>query len=552
MEPSSIPSATRVLYDIAHALDSAEEPERRVGTVGEWLRRIVPYERCALSVALPGRDPWFLEWPQSSEIERRKLREALSGLLITLGDKVSADLDPFQQGAGLGYRAHLAVPLVGFDDYFGVLFVGNTISDLYTEEHLKLLSLVASQLAAFFTKVHLVESLRTRTHELEAVNRSKDDFLALLSHELRTPLNAIVGWAKLLQTGNLDDATTARGLEVIDRNAKLQARLIEDTLDMSRIVTGKLRLDFGSVDLSAVIASVVESLRFMAEAKEIRITVTCNESIEAVEGDSSRLHQVVWNLLANAIKFTPSRGSVEIRLDREGSSVRLRVSDNGVGIPVEFLPHVFDQFRQADSSKSRKWGGLGLGLALVRHLVELHAGRVWAESAGEGQGATFTVDLPLLAKQHSDLNIAMDSTSLETQEDRTSLESLPSLVGRRVLIVDDDVDSLEMEAEIARQCQAYVLTARSASEAYELIQHQQLEALVADIGMPDEDGYALLRKVRELSPERGGRIPAVALSGYANEEDRRQAALVGFQFHLSKPVNPRQFVTVLASLLKSK
>jgi signal transduction histidine kinase len=297
---------------------------------------------------------------------------------------------------------------------------------------------------------------------LEAVNRSKDDFLALLSHELRTPLNAIVGWAKLLQTGKLDDATTARGLEVIDRNAKLQARLIEDTLDMSRIVTGKLRLDFGPVDLSAVIASVVESLRIMAEAKEIRITVTCNESIEAVEGDSSRLHQVVWNLLANAIKFTPSRGSVEIRLDREGSSVRLRVSDNGVGIPVEFLPHVFDQFRQADSSKSRKWGGLGLGLALVRHLVELHAGRVWAESAGEGLGATFTVDLPLLARQHSDLNIAMDSARLETQENRTSLESLPSLAGRRVLIVDDDVDSLEMEAEIARQCQAYVLTARSA------------------------------------------------------------------------------------------
>jgi signal transduction histidine kinase/CheY-like chemotaxis protein len=552
MEPSSVLAATRILYDVAHVLDSTEETERRVRSVGEWLRRVVPYDRCALLVVLPGQDSRFLEWPQSSETEQRKLRQVLTDLFVALDDRVTPDTHPFQENTGLGYSSYLAVPLVGFDDHFGLLFVASTLSHLYTEEHLKLLSVVASQLAAFFSKLHLVEVLRARSLELEAVNRAKDDFLATLSHELRTPLNAIVGWTSLLQTGPLDDATIASGLEVIHRNAKLQARLIDDILDMSRVITGKLRLDFGPVDLSVVVGFAVESARLTAEAKEIRITMNSNEAIGAVvEGDSNRLQQVVWNLLANAIKFTPRGGRIEILLERQDSHVRLHVIDTGVGISVEFLPHVFDRFRQADSSSSRKFSGLGLGLALVRHLVQLHGGRVWADSAGEGQGATFTVDLPLISKRRLKSEVAKASANPEAQEEehRTALDGLPDLKGCRVLLVDDDADSLEMIAETLRQCQAHVLTATSASEAYELVQHHRFEAMVADIGMPDEDGFTLLRKIRDLTPERGGRIPAVALTGYTNQED--QATRAGFQFHLSKPVDPAQLLTVLANLLAS-
>jgi signal transduction histidine kinase len=497
-------------------------------------------------MVLPGRDSRFLEWPQSSAIEHHKLRQVLSDLLVTLGDKIGSDTHFFRENIGFGYTSYLAVPLVGFDDHFGLLFVGSSLPDLYTEEHLKLLSVVASQLAAFFSKLHLVELLRARNLELEALNRGKDDFLATLSHELRTPLTAILGWARLLQTETRDDATIAHGLEVIDRNAKLQARLIDDTIDMSRVITGKLRLDFGAVDLSAVIGFALESVRLMAEAKEIGITVISKEPVGAVEGDSSRLQQVVWNLLANAIKFTPRGGKIEILLDRQDSYVRLRVRDTGVGIPREFLPHVFDRFRQADSKTTRNFGGLGLGLALVRHLVDLHGGRVWADSAGEGQGATFTVDLPLMNKKS---RVVMSSANPEAQEGRTALDRFSDLQGCCVLIVDDDADCLEMIAEILRRCQAQVLTATSASEAYELVQHHQPQALVADIGMPHEDGYTLLRKIRDLTPERGGRIPAVALTGYTNQEG--QATRAGFQYYLSKPVDPARLLTVLANLIES-
>jgi signal transduction histidine kinase len=420
MEPTSVLSTTRILYDIAHALDSTEEPERRVRIVGEWLRRVVPYEHCALLVVLPGRDSRFLEWPDSSEIEQRKLREVLSDLLVTIGDTADAHL--FQGGIGLGYSSYLAVPLVGFDDHFGLLFVGSTLSDLYTEEHLKLLSIVASQLAAFFSKLHLVEGLRARSLELEAANRAKDDFLATLSHELRTPLNPIVGWSSLLQTGTLDESTIARGLEVIHRNAKLQARLIDDILDMSRIVTGKVRLDFGPVDLLTVIDFALESVRLMADAKKIQISVISNEPVGKVQGDSGRLQQVVWNLLSNAIKFSPREGKIELRLEGQGSHVRVRVIDTGVGLPLEFLPYVFDRFRQADSSTSRKFGGLGLGLSLVRHLVELHGGRVWADSAGEGKGAMFTVDLPLMGKKHSGSKVTMGAANPAAQLEKASSE----------------------------------------------------------------------------------------------------------------------------------
>jgi signal transduction histidine kinase/ActR/RegA family two-component response regulator len=541
-------SATRVLYDIAHALDSGEEPDTRVGSVVEWLRLIVPYESCALLVALPGRDQQFFESPQSSEAEPVELREVLVGVLSLLSEQRPSEGQSLAMDRAFGYASHLAVPLVGFDHHFGLLFVGSTLPDAYTEEHLKLLSVVASQVAAYFSKLHLVEILTARSLELEAANQSKDEFLATLSHELRSPLTAIVGWTKLLRAGRLDEAATAHALEVIDRNAKHQAKLIEDTLDMSRIITGKLRLDFQPVDLSRVIGAALESVRLTAEAKEIRITVL-SQSTGLVLGDSSRLQQMVQNLLTNALNFTHRGGRVEVRLDREGSRVRLHVVDNGVGIRLNFLPHIFEPFRQADGSISRKHGGLGLGLALVRHLAELHQGKVWAESAGEGRGATFTVDLPVLAARDEEFAVITGSKIHETQGD--IVPSSAGFKGRSILIVDDDIDSLEMVTEILRQSGADVLTATSAGEAYELVQRERPDVLVADLGMPEEDGYALLRKVRELAPECGGSIPAVALTGYASEEDRRQATLAGFQSHLSKPVEPTQLLTIVANLIQS-
>jgi signal transduction histidine kinase/CheY-like chemotaxis protein len=538
-------SATRVLYDIAHALDSDEEPDTRVRRVVEWLRLIVPYERCALLVALPGRDRQFFESPQSSEAEPVDLREVLVGVLSLLSEQGPPERQSLALDRAFGYASHLAVPLVGFDHHFGILFVGSTPPDAYTEEHLKLLSVVASQVAAYLSKLRLVEILTARSLELEAANQSKDEFLATLSHELRSPLTAIVGWTKLLRAGRLDEAATAHALEVIDRNAKHQAKLIEDILDMSRIITGKLRLDFQPVDLSRVIGAALESVRLMAEAKEIRITVL-SQSTGLVLGDSSRLQQMVRNLLTNALKFTHRGGRVEVGLDREGSRVRLHVVDNGAGIHLDFLPHIFEPFRQADGSISRKHGGLGLGLALVRHLAVLHQGKVWAESAGEGRGATFTVDLPVLAARDEGLAVI---GIRETQRD--IVPSSAELKGRSILIVDDDIDSLEMVTEILRQSGADVLTATSAGEAYELVQRERPDVLVADVGMPEEDGYALLRKVRELAPECGGTIPAVALTGYASEEDRRQATLAGFQSHLSKPVEPTQLLTIVANLIQS-
>jgi len=539
------PNFSRVLYDIAHVLNSSEGSEARFRSVMEWLRLIAPYEQCALLVALPKCEQRFFELPQLPEAESIALRSRLASILTSLNEQPQSESQSIVLDPNLSYVSHLAVPLVGFDYPFGLLFIGSTQPDTYTEEHLKLLSVVASQLAAYVNRLHLEERLTARSIELEAANRSKDDFLATLSHELRSPLNAIVGWTKLLRAGMLDEGTMAHGLEVIDRNAKEQAKLIEDILDSSRIITGKLRLDFQPVDLSGVIGAAVESIRLMAEAKGIRIKLIPSQSTGLVSGDSSRLQQMVWNLLTNAVKFTDRGGSVEVRFDREGSRLRLQIMDNGAGIRPDFLPHVFDRFRQADGSITRKHGGLGLGLTLVRHLAELHQGKVWAESAGEGRGATFTVDLPLLAARDEELAV-MTATPQADPVQRAA-----EFKGRSMLVVDDNIDSLEMIAEILRLSGADVLTATSAAEAYELLQRERPEVLVTDVGMPEEDGYALLRKVRQLAPESGGSTPAVALTGYASEEDRRQAALAGFQSHLCKPVEPSQLLTIVANLIQS-
>jgi signal transduction histidine kinase len=380
--------------------------------------------------------------------------------------------------------------------------------------------------------------------EAEAANRIKDEFLATLSHELRTPLTSLLGWANLLRSSERDDALLDQGLEVIERNARSQAQLIEDLLDVSRIISGKLHLDVKTLDLSTTIEAAISVVRPAAEAKSIQLTYVHGPRVGAISGDTGRLQQVVWNLISNAVKFTPEGGRVDVRLEQVDSHARIRVSDNGKGIKAEFLPRVFDRFRQGDSSTTRAYGGLGLGLAIVRHLVELHGGTVQAVSDGEGKGSAFSVMFPLISARSVSGSFAITSLS----EGEPINIAPPSLDGLRVLVVDDERDAGQIISRVIAQSGADVRTCESAREALELLKDWKPDVLMSDIGMPGEDGYVLIDKVRSLSDESGGRIPAAALTAYARDEDRQRALAAGYQMHVSKPISSRQLVATVARL----
>ncbi len=384
----------------------------------------------------------------------------------------------------------------------------------------------------------LLERERAAREEAEAANRIKDEFLAVLSHELRSPLNPILGWSQLLRSGILDATKTAHALETIERNAKLQTQLIEDLLDVSRILRGKLSLTRAPVDLAATIEAALETVRLATQAKSIQIHMRLDSTTGQVLGDSTRLQQVVWNLLANAVKFTPTGGQIEIRLEKRGSQAQIQVADTGKGIPPDFLPHVFEYFRQADATTTRKFGGLGLGLAIVRNLVELHGGTVWAESPGEERGATFTVRLPLM------------SVPTQTPQEQMPEAPVAHLTGLRILVVDDEPDIRHIVAFILEQAGATVSVAASAAEALNLMGQSLPDVLISDIGMPDMDGYMLIRQIRTLPPEQGGKIQAIALTAYATEVDRQQALAAGFQQHIAKPFEPEELVRVISALVK--
>ncbi|CAN5876762.1 hypothetical protein BH18ACI4_BH18ACI4_04660 [soil metagenome] len=383
--------------------------------------------------------------------------------------------------------------------------------------------------------------------EAECANRMKDEFLATVSHELRTPLNAIMGWAHMLRSGRLDQATMARAFETIDRNAKSQAQLIEDILDVSRVITGRLRLNMASVDVASVINSAIDSVQLAADSKGIQLEVTLDPSVRHTQGDSSRLQQVIWNLLANAIKFPPSGGRVEVRVERANAALQVSVSDTGQGISAEFLPLIFDRFSQADSTSTRAHGGLGLGLAIVRHLVELHGGSVQADSAGLGKGASFTIKLPLVAdnknakacKQRSEKPASLESAPRHS-------EPLHSLEDIRVLVVDDDQDSLQILSTILGEQRAKVETAASTAEALELLEWYKPDVLVSDLAMPGEDGYSLIVKLRAM--ESAKHTPAVALTAYVRVEDRARALSAGFNMFVEKPVEPNELIAAIANL----
>ena len=397
--------------------------------------------------------------------------------------------------------------------------------------------------------LQLRDQLLRREHiareEAESANRAKDEFLATVSHELRTPLNAILGWAHMLRASTLDQSTQQRALETIERNARSQAQLIEDILDVSRIVTGKLRLDVRPVELASVVESAIDAVRPAADANEIRIQSILDPRAGPVSGDPNRLQQIVWNLASNAVKFTDKGGRVQVRLQRVNSHIEIVVSDTGQGISPDFLPYVFDRFRQADATSTRRHGGLGLGLAIVRHLVEMHGGTVRAESSGEGSGATFTVQLPLMI-----VHLARRETDRvhPSSGDGSPAEQQPGLGGVRVLVVDDEPDTLAMLRVMVEEFDAEVKCCASVSEALQALDEWHPDVLVSDIEMPGEDGYQLIRKVRERDKLRGGQIPAVALTAYARTEDRVRALSAGYQMHLAKPFEPQELSAIIGSL----
>ena len=384
--------------------------------------------------------------------------------------------------------------------------------------------------------------------EAEAANRLKDEFLATLSHELRTPLTAVLGWTQVLRAGQLDAAGAARALDTVERNARAQSQLVEELLDMSRIITGKLRIDARPVEPSAFVGAAVEAMRPAAEAKGVRLAVDTGEGVGAVSGDADRLRQVVWNLLSNAIKFTGAGGRVELCLKAAGPHVEIAVSDTGEGIAPEFLPHVFDRFRQADGTTTRQHGGLGLGLAIVRHLVELHGGTVTADSPGAGRGSTFTVRLPGLRNAGSGLRREA-ARHVAAGRQPAALNPQPTILsGLRVLVVDDEAEACDLLGVMLGQRGAEVTTATTAADALAELERARPHLLISDIGMPGVDGYELMRRVRGLPPERGGRVPAVALTAYARAEDRLRALRAGYQTHVAKPVEPDELIAVVASL----
>jgi len=411
--------------------------------------------------------------------------------------------------------------------------------------------LLRGELLGILGNTLLSEHYRSRQLEetslrLAEASETKDRFLAVLSHELRTPLTAILGYAALARTVKLDGDGVGKALEVIERNAKLQTQLIEDLLDVSRIISGSLRLQIRPISLGPVIEAAVGNARPAAHAKGLRLELAIHAPDAMIAGDPVRLQQIVSNLLVNAVKFTPSGGKVEVRLERRGLEVQIVVRDTGVGIRREFLPYVFERFRQDDATEARSHGGLGLGLAIVRHLVTLHDGSIHAESRGEGQGSTFTVSVPALTEASvSDLEWVPPMGPAPPV-----LDDPPTLTGLRVLVVDDDADARDLFTRVLEQCDARVKAVASAGAALAALDYWKPDVLVSDIAMPQESGYVLLRKIRRLPPEQGGTIPALAVTAYAGVDDVKLALSAGFQAHVAKPVEPVDFALAVGSLAR--
>lgn len=391
---------------------------------------------------------------------------------------------------------------------------------------------------------------QTMSDDAEQANRLKDEFLATVSHELRTPLNAVMGWARMLGSMHLSPERSKHALTIIDRNAAILAHLIEDLLDVSRIVAGTLHLAPQPVDLVAIAQAAIDAVQPLALAGNVDVRFSHREAIEPIKGDPDRLQQVLWNLLANAIKFTPAGGRVDLIIEPSNDHIEVRVVDTGQGISADFLPHVFERFRQAHGATTRRHGGLGVGLAIVRQLVELHGGTVRAASEGLGRGATFTICLPTPARDPSAARVAAFGDRRTMESGASPAPRIPRLDGLRILIVDDDGDGRALTSLVLTQAGATVKAAASVREALELLDAERPDALVSDLGLPDEDGYALIRQVRQREREQGGFLPAIALTGYARSEDRLRVLAAGFQAHVPKPVEPVELASAIAQVAR--
>jgi len=441
---------------------------------------------------------------------------------------------------GLRPQSSLAVPMAVMGRIVGTIEVQSYEPKAYGQESVTAMRMAANLTAVAIENVRLLDRESSARAAAEESNRLKDEFLATVSHELRTPLTAILGWSRMLEAGSLDGDVAIRAIETIRRNAKTQAQIIDDILDVSRIITGNLYLDLHPIELAPVIEAAVNVVRPTAEAKGVVIDTILDPAPAVVSGDANRLQQVIWNLLSNAIKFTPGNGRVTVSVSLVGLDVHITVTDTGRGISKDFLPFVFDRFRQADSTTTRQHGGLGLGLAIARHIVEIHGGSISAKSEGEGRGAKFTVELPLLDA----MNRARSPHDLDAAA--SALRDGTSLSGLHILLVDDDDDALELMSAALKGKNARVTAVSSANEALEALKVLQPDVLVSDIAMPEQDGYELIRKIRALDFSAANQIPAVAITAYAKEEDRERAFASGFQCFLAKPIELAELINAVA------
>lgn len=458
----------------------------------------------------------------------RLLSQRLHGYLL----KMPAPAD-FKEYSEMQQSARIS-PLSQEGKVIGTLTIIDDVTERVMRE-----SQLQAQLEA---RTELLDNEKAARQEAETANRLKDEFLATISHELRTPLTAIVGWSTLLRSRQLDDEASMRAIETIYRNANSQTQLISDLLDVSRIISNKLQLTISDVDLPSIVERALDAFKPAAETKNIQIESTVESDFPMISGDPERLQQIIWNLLSNAVKFTPNGGRIHIHLKRLSSLVEISVRDSGIGIDPQFTPFVFDRFRQANSASTRNHGGLGLGLNIVRELVNLHDGRVQVFSEGAGKGATFVVTLPIGSLQN-----------LEPHAAQTNFLGVPkALGGLKGLIVDDEADTRDFVRVVLESCGSEVATASSVSEALDLLESNRLDFLISDLGMPSEDGYELIRRVRGLPAERGGDTPAAALTAYARPDDRYRALRAGFQVFIAKPIDPETLVSTVASLMQRK
>jgi len=451
-----------------------------------------------------------------------------------------------------GLRTGFGFPILLGDEVIGVIEFFSREIRQPDHELLEMIGSVGRQIGQFQERkraeeklAHLLVRERSARADAEKANRLKDEFLATLSHELRTPLNAVIGWSRMLKSGRLDSTSANHAIDVIERNAWAQKQIIEDILDVSRVITGKLQLHLGPVDLVAVVNAALDAVRPAFDAKEIKVVTNYEDCLRVIVGDADRLQQVVWNLLSNASKFTPARGSVGITVTQDRTYAQIQISDSGPGIAPDFLPHVFERFRQADGSTTRLHGGLGLGLAIVRHLVELHGGLIGVENGTVSSGAVFTVQLPLPSSELSLTPVAITPASEKAAEKKISHTDLQGL---DILVVEDEADALDLLAIDLREHGAKVTGVSSAVKALELLQTQSFDLIISDIGMADTDGYSLIKQVRAAEGPTGQHTPAIALTAYARAQDRLRALSAGYNTHVAKPVEIRELVSVVKCL----